>query len=206
MEECVKILTPSLVHSGVTDPLFVIVKILTPSLVHSRVMGPLFVISLLYLVSSSIIPLTIHYQPLYIPFQSIHSLVLSINIITLGSSSINYDFILSKQQMFHLETWHSGLLYCSFLFYHFIYVSLLSRYIILSFVLFTLVLKVSLVTPILLLSLSLGFPLFYWRFPCYTSEIGTTEGSGGTAHKLRLRSYWLHLQSFWSFHPTFSML
>ena len=93
---------------------------------------------------------------------------------------------------------------CYFLFYHFIYVSLLSRYIILSFVLCTLVLKINLVSPILLLSLSLGFPpLYYWRFPSYTSEIGTTEGSGGTTHKLRLKSYWLHWQSFQSFRPTF---
>ena len=94
---------------------------------------------------------------------------------------LHTDFILSKQQMFHSETWHSGLLYCSFLFYHFIYVSLLSRYIILSFVLCTLVLKINLVSPILLLS-SLGLSShYYWRFPSYTSEIGTTEGSGGTA-------------------------
>ena len=40
------------------------------------------------------------------------------------------DFILSKQRMFHSETQRPGLLYCSFLFYHFIYVSLLPRYII----------------------------------------------------------------------------
>ena len=106
---------------------------------------------------------------------------------------LHTDFILSKQQMFHLETWHSRLLYCYFLFYHFIYVSLLSRYIILSFVLCTLVLKINLVSPILCLLSSLGFPpLYYWRFPFYTSEIGTTEGSGGTAHKLRPQSYWLH--------------
>ena len=106
---------------------------------------------------------------------------------------LHTDFILSKQWMFHLETQHSGLLYCYFLFYHFIYVSLLSRYIILSFVLCTLVLKINFVSPILLLLLSLGFPpLFYWGFPSYTSEIWTTEGSGGTAHKLRLKSYWLH--------------
>ena len=106
---------------------------------------------------------------------------------------LHTDFILSKQWIFHLETQHSGLFYCYFLFYHFIYVSLLSRYIILSFVLCTLVLKINLVSPILLLLLSLGFsPHHYWRFPSYTSEIGTTEGSGGTAHKLRPKSYLLH--------------
>ena len=95
---------------------------------------------------------------------------------------LHTDFILSKQQMFHLETQHSGLLYCSFLFYHFIYVSLLSRYIILSFVLCPLVLKINLVSPIPLLSSSPGYsPHHYWRFPSYTSEIGTTKGPDGTA-------------------------
>ena len=59
---------------------------------------------------------------------------------------LHTDFILSKQQMFHLETRHSRLLYCYFLFYHFIYVSLLSRYIIPSFVLCTLALKIKLVS------------------------------------------------------------
>ena len=83
-------------------------------------------------------------------------------------SWLHTDFILSKQWMFHSETRHSGLLYCYFLFYHSIYVSLLSRYIIPSFVLCTLVLKINLVSPILLLSLSLGFPPpFYWGFPSY---------------------------------------
>ena len=173
------------------------VKILTPSLVHSGIMALLFIIFLSFLVSSSIISLTIHYQPFSIPIWFVRSLVLLINIVTLGSSSINCDFhsdfILSKQQMFHSETWHSGLLYCYCPFYHFIYVSLLSRYIILSFVLCTLFLKINLVSLILLLSLSLGFPpLFYWRFPSHTSEIGATEGSGSTAHKLRPKSYWLH--------------
>ena len=106
---------------------------------------------------------------------------------------LHTDFILSKQKMFHSETWHSGLLYCYFLFYHFIYALLLSRYIILSFVLCTLVLKINLVSPFLLLSSSLGFPpLFYWEFLSYTSEIRTTEGLGDTAHKLRPKSYWLH--------------
>ena len=47
------------------------VKILTPSLARSGVTSPLFFISLLYLVSSSIIPLTIHYRPLSIPFRTI---------------------------------------------------------------------------------------------------------------------------------------
>ena len=73
---------------------------------------------------------------------------------------LHSDFILSKQRMFHSETQHSRLLYCYFLFYHFIYASLLSRYIILSFVLCTLVLKINLVSPILLLLSSLGFPLY----------------------------------------------
>ena len=59
-------------------------------------MDLLFVISFLYLVSSSIIPHTIHYQPLSIPFRSICSLVLLINITTLESSSINYNFILTS--------------------------------------------------------------------------------------------------------------
>ena len=144
-----------------------------------------------------------YYPPYYLLLTSFHSSLVH----SLSSPSYQHcytwiikyqlwlhtDFILSKQQMFHSETWHSRLLYCYFLFYHFIYVSLLSRYIILSFVLCTLVLKINLVSPILLLLSSLGFPpLFYWEFPSYTSEIGTTEGSGGTAHKLRPKSYWLH--------------
>ena len=88
------------------------------------------------------------------------------------------DFILSKQWMFHLETQHSRLLYCYFLFYHFIYVSLLSKYIILSFVLCTLVLKINLVSPILLLLSSPGFPpLYYWRFPSYVEWDATSAQS-----------------------------
>ena len=172
------------------------VKILTPSLVCSGVTGPLLAILLSFLVSSSIIPLTIHYWPLSVPFQSVHSLVLPINIITLGSSSINYDFILTSYYPSNrCFTRKLSILdyYIVISYFIILYVSLLSRYIILSFVLCTLVLKINLVSPILLLLSSLGFPpLFYWGFPPYTSEIGTTEGSGGTAHKLRPKSYWLH--------------
>ena len=157
---------------------------------------------------------TIHYLPFilgfifyYLPYYSLLTSFRSNLVCPLTSPSYQHcytwiikyqlwlhtdDFILSKQQMFHSETWHTGLLYYHFLFYHFIYVSLLSRYIILSFVLCTLVLKINLVSPILLLLSSLEFPpLFYWGFPSYTSEIGTTEGSGSTAHKLRPKSYWL---------------
>ena len=72
------------------------VKILTPSLFCSGVTDPQFVIFLLFLASLSIIALTVHYWPLSIPFQSICSLVLPINIVTLGSSNINYDFILTS--------------------------------------------------------------------------------------------------------------
>ena len=172
------------------------VKILTPSLVCSRVMGPLSVILLLFLVLSSIIPLTIHYQPLSIPFWSVRLLVLLINIVTLGSSSINYDFILTSYypsngcftQKLSIPDYYIIISYFIILYMFHFYLG-----IILSFVLCTLVLKINLVSPILLLLSSLGFsPLIYWGFPSYTSEIGTTGGSGGTAHKLRLKSYWLH--------------
>ena len=73
-----------------------IVKILTPSLFHSGLMDLQIIISSYSLVSSSITTLTVHYRPLSISFQSIHLLVLSINIVTLGSSSINHDFILTS--------------------------------------------------------------------------------------------------------------
>ena len=95
----IKLTTPTVKHGGGNNLMVwgcMGVKILTLSLVRSGVMDLLFIISLLYLVSSSIIPLTIHYQPLSIPFWSICSLVLLIKIITLGSSSINYDFILTS--------------------------------------------------------------------------------------------------------------
>ena len=73
------------------------------------------------------------------------------------------------------------------------YVSHISRYIILSFVLCTLVLKINLVltlSSLVIDSCLLEFLLHnYWSFPSLTSEIGTTEGSGGTAHKLRPKSY-----------------
>ena len=90
------------------------VKILTPSLVRSGVTGLLFAIFLSFLVSSSIISLTIHFQPLSVPVQSICSLILLINIITLGSSSINYDFILTSYYPSNgCFTWKLGILdYC----------------------------------------------------------------------------------------------
>ena len=91
-----EIITLSTAKSEYITAMYAAVKILTPSLVHSRVMGLLFVILLLYLVTTTIIPLTFQYQPLSVPFWSVCSLVLSINIITLGSSGINYDFILTS--------------------------------------------------------------------------------------------------------------
>ena len=111
------------------------VKILTPSLFHYRVTDSQFVICLLFLVSPSITALNIHYWPLSVPFQSVCSLVLLINIVTLGSSNINYDFILSQATHVSLRNSASQTIILFFLFYHFIYVSLVSRYIILSFVL-----------------------------------------------------------------------
>ena len=59
------------------------------------------------------------------------------------------------------------------------------------------VLEINLVLSHSSLSLSPGFsPQYYWRIPFLASEIGTT------AHKLRPKSYWSHLQSFQSFHLT----
>ena len=84
---------------------------LTSSLVHFGVTDLLFVILLLYLVATTIIPLTFHYWPLSIPVWSIRSLVLSINIVTLGSSSINYDFILTSYYPSNgCFTWKLGIL------------------------------------------------------------------------------------------------
>ena len=90
-----KPLTLTLDPWGFAQPLH-IVKILTPSLFCSGVTDSLFIIFPSFFVSSSITSLTIHYWPFSVPFQSVCSLVLSINIVTLGSSSINYDFILTS--------------------------------------------------------------------------------------------------------------
>ena len=163
-------------------------------------MDPQFVIILLFLVSTSITTLTIYFWPLSISIWSICSLVLLINIVTLGSSTINYDFTLTSyypSNRFSLGNSASWTTQLYFLFY-LLYVPLLSRYIILSFVLCTLVLKIKLVFTHSSWLLSLGFPSqYYWRSPSLASEMETTEGLGGTADKLRPKSYWLHLQSFW---------
>ena len=120
------------------------VKILTPSIFHSGVMDPLFIIFPSFLVSPSITTLTIHYQPLSISFWSICFLVLSINIITLGSSSINYDFILTSYypsnrcftQKLSIPDYN---IVISFFIILYMFHSYLCRYIILSFVLCILV-------------------------------------------------------------------
>ena len=122
-----------------------------------------------------ILGFTFYYHPYYSLPTSFHSILVHLlaspfyqqcyTCIIKYQPWLHSDSILSKQCMFHSETQHPRLLYCFFLFHHFIYVSLLSGYIILSFVLCTLVLKINLASS------HSSFVNIYWIFSSLLLEI-----------------------------------